>query len=70
MDLKTGIKTQVAYQIAAMKVAGSLEPGCHFHFFSFLFLLLPLLSVWFLKMLLGWFPLIELVSETLLAGSM
>ena len=34
VGLKPGIKTWVAYQIAAVKVAASLEPGSHFHFLS------------------------------------
>lgn len=32
VGLKTGIKTGVAYPLAAVNVAGSLEPKFHFHF--------------------------------------
>lgn len=62
--LKTGIKTRVASQMAAMKAAGSLEPPSRCHVLS-LFLSLPLFlfSGLLFKLLFVWLTLVKLAYE-------
>lgn len=59
--LKTGTKTRVAAQIAAMHVAGSLEPPSHGHVLSLCLPLFFLFSVLLFTLLRVWLPLTKLV---------